>query len=127
MLPMLYNGQIIDTPEYIVQLAREQRLKLTQSEQLLWLRLRNKQLHGYRFRCQHPIYRYILDFYCHKAMVAIEIDGDIHQYQKSYDKYRDDFLASIGIITLRFSDKEVLNNTDNVISQIGEILLKQQN
>jgi len=126
MLPMLYNGQIIDTPEYVVYLAREQRLKLTQSEKLLWSRLRNKQLHGYRFRCQHPIYRYILDFYCHKAMIAIEIDGGIHQHQKSYDKYRDDFLASIGIITLRFSDKEVLNNTDNVIDQIGEKLLKQQ-
>jgi very-short-patch-repair endonuclease len=47
MLPMLYNGQIIDTPEYVVYLAREQRLKLTQSEQLLWSRLKNKQLHGY--------------------------------------------------------------------------------
>ena len=123
---MLYNGQIIDTPEYVIDLAREQRLKLTQSELLLWSRLRNKQLHGYKFRCQHPIYRYILDFYCHKAMVAVEIDGGIHQHQKSYDKYRDEFLAGIGIITLRFSDKEVLNNTDNVIAQISEKLLNQQ-
>ena len=123
---MLYNGQIIDTPEYVKDLAREQRLKLTQSEQLLWSGLRNKQLHGYRFRCQHPIHRYILDFYCHKAMLAIEIDGDIHKYQKSYDNYRDDFIASIGITTLRFSDKEVLNEIDDVIDQIGCILLKQQ-
>ena len=123
---MLYNGQIIDTPEYVKDLAREQRLKLTQSEQLLWLRLRNKQLHGYRFRSQHPLYRYILDFYCHEKRLAIEIDGDIHKYQESYDNYRDNFIASIGIITLRFSDKEVLNDIDDVIDQIGCILLKQQ-
>jgi len=72
------------------------------------------------------LYRYILDFYCHKAMLAVEIDGDVHKYRKSYDNYRDDFIASIGVTTLRFSDKEVLNNIDNVIDQIGYILLKQQ-
>jgi very-short-patch-repair endonuclease len=88
LLIMIYNGQKIDTPKYVIELAREQRIKLTLSEQLIWSKLRNKQLHGYRFRCQHPIYRYILDFYCHEALLAIEIDGDIHKYQKEYDNYR---------------------------------------
>ena len=112
---MIYNGQIIDTPKYVFELARGQRIKLTQSEQVLWQRLKDKQLYGYRFRCQHPVHRYILDFYCHKEMLAIEIDGDIHKSRKDYDDYRDFFLASIGITTLRFSVSEVLNNTDNVI------------
>ena len=58
-------------------------------------------------------------------MLAIEIDGDIHKYQKYYDNYRDDFIASIGITTLRFSGKDVLKDIDNVIDQIGYILKQQ--
>jgi len=123
---MIYNGQKINTPKYVIELARAQRIKLTQSEQLIWSKLRNKQLHGYRFRCQHPIYRYIFDFYCHEALLAIEIDGDIHKYQEEYDNYRDDFIASIGITTLRFSADEVINSIDNVLEQIAYILLRQR-
>jgi len=122
---MLYSGQKINTPGYVIELAREQRINLTESEQLLWLKLRNKQLHGFRFRCQHPIYRYILDFYCHKARLAIEIDGAIHKYQTGYDNYRDEFIKSIGITTMRFSTDEVIDNIENVINQIGDVLLKR--
>ena len=122
---MLYSGHIFHTPEYVIDTAREQKLKLTQSEQLLWSKLSDKQLHGFRFRCQHAVYRYILDFYCHRAMLAVEIDGDIHKYSKEYDNYRDDFIASIGITTLRFSAEEVLKNIDCVIDQINNILLKR--
>ena len=121
---MLFNGQKIDTPKYVIKLAREQRDSLTRSEQLMWSRLSNRQLHGFRFRCQHPVCRYILDFYCHRAMLAIEIDGDIHKYRKEYDNYRDEFLSGIGITTLRFSADEVMNNIENVIERIGSILLK---
>jgi very-short-patch-repair endonuclease len=122
---MIYNGQLIYSPEYIIGLAREQRRNLTETEQIMWEELRNKQLHGFRFRCQHPIYRYISDFYCHKAMVAIEIDGDIHKIRHDYDMYRDQVLENIGIITLRFSNKEVLSNMDRVITKIEKVLLKQ--
>ncbi len=122
---MLYNGQKVDTPKYVVDLAREQRDSLTQSEQLMWSRLSNRQLHGFRFRCQHPVYRYILDFYCHSAMLAIEIDGDIHKCRKEYDNYRDEFLSGIGVTTLRFSADEVMNTIEDVIERICSILLKQ--
>jgi len=122
---MLYSGQKINTPKYVIELAREQRKNLTETEQLMWSKLRNKQLHGYRFRCQHPIYRYILDFYCHKAMLAIEIDGDIHNFRKEYDNYRDEFVEYIGITTLRFSSHEVFNNIEYVVNQIEDVLLKQ--
>jgi very-short-patch-repair endonuclease len=121
---MLYNGQKIKTPKYVIELAREQRIHLTDSEQLVWSKLRNKQVHGFRFRCQHPVYRYIIDFYCHKAMLAVEIDGDVHKYRKEYDNYRDEFLNSIGITTLRFPSNEVFRNIEYVVNQIKVILLK---
>ena len=58
-------------------------------------------------------------------MLAIEIDGDIHDYRKEYDDYRDEFIESIGITTLRISSKEVFNNIENVINEIEDALLKQ--
>ena len=121
---MLYRKQKIDTPKYVIELAREQRRNLTESEELLWLKLRNKQLHGKRFRCQHPVYRYILDFYCHEAMLAVEIDGDIHKYRKEYDNYRDEFMKNIGITTIRFSANEVINTIESVVFKIENELLK---
>jgi len=120
---MVYNGKNIDTPQYVIELAREQRINLTDSEKIIWLKLRNKQICGFRFRCQHPIYRYILDFYCHEARLAVEIDGDIHKCRKEYDNYRDEFIKNIGITTLRFTDKEVFNNIQNVLNTIKNALL----
>jgi very-short-patch-repair endonuclease len=122
---MLYNGQRIETPKYVIELARAQRIKLTESEQIMWSKLYNKQVNGYRFRCQHPVHRYILDFYCHKAMLAIEIDGDVHKSRKEYDAYRDRFMESVGIRTLRFSANEVFCDIDTIINQIKNVLLKQ--
>ena|SRR6056297_674645 len=115
---MLYNGQKIDTPKYVIDLARDLRQNLTQSEKLIWEMIRNKQLDGYRFRCQHPIYRYVLDFYCHEAMLAVEIDGDVHKKREDYDGYRDEFLKSIGITTFRFSTEEVMSNINFVLNNI---------
>ena len=119
---MLYNKQKIITPKYIIDLARKQRQNLTPSEKIIWSQLRNKQLENFRFRCQHPIYRYILDFYCHEVMLAIEIDGDVHKNRKEYDEYRDEFLKSIGITTLRFSVKDLFSKSDYVINQIENVL-----
>lgn len=122
---MLYDGKKIITPKYVIELAREQRRNLTDTELLIWSKLKNKQLHGFRFRCQHPLYRYILDFFCHKAMLAIEIDGGIHKCRREYDKYRDEFIESIGVTTMRFSTNEVLNNVEDVIDRIGNALVKR--
>ena len=119
---MLYNGKIIYTPQYIFELARQLRQDLTESEKMLWEKLRNKQLGGYRFRCQHPVYRYILDFYCHETILAVEIDGNVHKERKAYDKYRDDLLKSIGIITLRVTTEEVLSDIELVLNNILSML-----
>jgi very-short-patch-repair endonuclease len=72
----------ITTPDYIIQLARDLRNNLTPGERVLWDRLKGKQVAGYKFRCQHPIYRYILDFYCDEKLLAVELDGDIHKERK---------------------------------------------
>jgi len=122
---MLYNGIKVNTPKYVIELARQNRQNrqnLTVSEQTIWSQLRNKQLNDYKFRCQHPIYRYILDFYCHKAYLAIEIDGNIHKERVDYDSYRDKFLEDIGITTLRFSVEEVMSKNSSVINKILTVL-----
>lgn len=98
---------------------------MTDTEKKLWSVLRMKLINGYKFRCQHPIYRYILDFYCHEKRLAIEIDGKIHNSQKEYDRYRDEFLKSLEIETLRIKDVDVLNNIDAVIETIKFELLRK--
>jgi very-short-patch-repair endonuclease len=84
----------------------------------MWTRLKNKQVAGFKFRCQHPIYRYILDFYCHEKLLAIEIDGDIHKERKDYDAYRDEFMKSLGIRTLRYNNSEIITDVDSIICRI---------
>lgn len=115
-------NQSIKTPAYIVELAKDLRNHMTESEQKLWSVLRMKQIDGYKFRCQHPLYLYILDFYCHEKRLAIEIDGKIHNSQKEYDRYRDEYLKSIEIRTLRIKDEDVLNNIEIVKENIKVLL-----
>ena len=83
-------------PKYVVKLAQELRLKLTPAEEMLWSRIGNKQLDGLRFRSQHPIGRYIADYYCHELKLVVEVDGDIHDGRQEYDENRDAFLAADG-------------------------------
>lgn len=115
---VLYSNQRIITPVYIVELARDLRNNMTGSEIKLWSVLRMKQIDGYKFRCQHPVYRYILDFYCHEKQLAIEIDGEIHNTQQEYDRYRDEFLRSLEIETLRIKNEDVLYDIVNVAEMI---------
>lgn len=95
---------------------------MTPSERILWEELKMKKVGGFKFRNQHPIYRYILDFYCHEKKLAIEIDGDIHKSRLDYDQYRDNYLESIGIITLRFRNEEVVNDVEYVLAEIKKYL-----
>jgi len=77
----------IRSPKYIIELAKKFRKNLTPTEKILWNELQNKRLNGYKFRRQHPIFRYILDFYCHKCLLSVEIDGDVHKIRMDYDEY----------------------------------------
>jgi len=119
---MMYKGTVVRTPLHVVAIARQLRLNLTASEKVLWAELKKSQLGGYRFRCQHPVYRYVLDFYCHSAMLAVEIDGDVHKERKDYDAFRDELLQSIGIKTIRFSVQDVMTSLNKVIHVIREEL-----
>jgi very-short-patch-repair endonuclease len=90
----------------------------------LWNRLRNKQLDGHKFRRQHSIGGYIIDFYCPKRKLALEIDGDSHYFEKAKkcDIQRTKFLTSVSVQVIRFTNKEVMDNIDRVLVEIRRVL-----
>jgi very-short-patch-repair endonuclease len=98
--------------------ARMLRKNLTLHEDLLWKRLKQKQIGKVRFRRQHPISFFIADFYCHQARLVIEIDGEIHNYQSEYDDGRSAEMEKYHIKVIRFTNKEIENNIDGVIKII---------
>jgi len=96
----------------------------TEAEKKLWQRLYKSQLHGFRFKRQHPIGYNIADFYCHKAKLVIEIDGNSHnaREQKLHDKIRTDEFEAIGLNVIRFTNEEVLMHMDEVVKRIVSCL-----
>jgi very-short-patch-repair endonuclease len=106
------------------QRVRELRQEATGAEQLLWRLLRNRQMMGYKFRRQHPVAGYIVDFYCHAAKLAIEVDGGQHagQEQAARDRQRTEILEAEGLRVIRFWNYEVLEETEAVMGVIAEAL-----
>ena len=106
------------------QFSRELRRGMTDAERLLWSRIRGKQLKGCQFYRQKIVGNYIADFYCAKANVVIEVDGGQHYSAEGNmkDRERDDFMVSIGLKILRFSDREVFENLNGVMETIWESL-----
>jgi len=96
------------------------RRNITLAEKIIWLNIRRKQIEGERFLRQFSIKHYVLDFYCPKLRLALEIDGETHltEEELEYDKQRQDYLESLGIIFLRFKNEEVFNKADVVIEKI---------
>jgi very-short-patch-repair endonuclease len=94
-------------------LARKNRENSTEAEFLMWQYLRNKKL-GFKFTRQKPIDKFILDFYCSKLLLAIEIDGSSHLGKQEQDEERDRFLSLLNIKTLRFSNEEIVNDFEIV-------------
>lgn len=105
------------------QFAHYLRENMTISEKLLWDQLRKNQL-GLKIRRQHPLGDYIADFYCHKAKLVIEIDGNYHNKndQKEYDHQRDRYLREFDIEVIRFKEEQVMNNIESVIKKIKELI-----
>jgi very-short-patch-repair endonuclease len=106
----------------IFKKAYDLRNNMIEAEELLWEELRNRNLFKERFKKQHPVDIFILDFYCHKYKLAIEIDGDIHLEKdiQEYDDGRTHDLEKLGIKVLRFTNKEVKEQRDKVIFKILE-------
>ena len=96
----------------------------TNAELLLWKVIRNRQLRGFKFRRQHTICHFIVDFYCHEGKLIIELDGDIHEVSevKEYDAKREAILKELELKILRFTNEDVFSNLDKVIKTIEECL-----
>jgi very-short-patch-repair endonuclease len=104
--------------------SRELRSNMTDAERDLWARLRRKQLNGYQFYRQRIIGNYIVDFYCPRAGLVIEVDGAQHYSEEMLeaDRRRDDYLRGNALTVMRFSNLEVRQNLDGVVERVLERL-----
>jgi very-short-patch-repair endonuclease len=104
----------------ILARARELRQPQTPAETKLWACLRNRQLGDFKFRRQHPIDRFIVDFYCAACRLVIEVDGDSHAEQVEYDQARTEWLNDRGYRVIRFTNRDVFQQLDAVLEAILE-------
>ena len=108
------------------QKARLLRKNQTDVEKILWQKLRNRGLHGYKFRRQVPVGPYVTDFLCESKQLIVEVDGGQHAENREYDQYRDDFLRTNGYEVMRFWNNEVMGNMDGVLEAIKQVLEKTE-
>ena len=97
--------------------AKMLRNNMTLTEKQLWCRINKNQL-GVRFKAQHPIDIFIVDFYCHKCRLVIEVDGQYHNYLKEEDSNRTNELESFGLQVIRFTNEDILFKIESVIEKI---------
>lgn len=104
--------------------AIEMRNNMTKAEIILWSRLRMRQVDGWKFRRQQPIFNYIVDFYCHELKLIIEVDGEIHTLpgQKKSDLKRDKLLSINGFNIVRFYNHEIETNLDASVIKIKSVI-----
>ena len=105
--------------------ANRLRKNMTEAEKTLWQALRNRQLLNVKFRRQHPIAKYVTDFYCRECNLVIELDGGYHNdpQQQENDEIRSTELQEMGLHTIRFKNEEVMENLPDVLEKIKEALL----
>lgn len=108
----------------VKQNAGNNRQNNTPAEAALWEAIRLKKLDGFKFRNQHAIGAYVVDFYCHEAKLAIEVDGEYHlePNQKEYDEERTLRIEASGVKIIRFTNQEVLTNLEAVLVKIRACL-----
>jgi len=105
-----------------LQRAKELRRDMTPAEKLLWNEVRANKL-GVHFRRQQVIQGFIVDFYCHKSALVVEVDGDIHDLQHEEDLRREKILSEMGLRIIRFKNDEVLMNLSAVVEKIRKQIL----
>ena len=108
------------TTKAIQERARELRREQTPSERKLWSHLRLKQLGGFKFRRQHAMGSYIVDFYCPARSLVVEIDGESHADREAYDAERTTWLEEQGLRVIRFTNREVHFEIEVVLEEILE-------
>jgi ATP-dependent DNA helicase RecG len=106
--------------------ARELRKNMTEAELLLWEKLRRKSLYGIKFRRQQVIEGFIVDFYCERAKLVIEVDGGIHNTleQKETDEHRKTVFYARGLKEVRFTNEQVIMSMNTVLDEIALALKK---
>jgi very-short-patch-repair endonuclease len=121
IMGQLYNKKSLN------QKRRQLRNNKTDAEKYLWYELKGRQLADRKFRRQHSVGNYILDFYCTEEKLAIELDGEHHyeEEQMAYDLERTKYLQSLGINVLRFKNGDVLFDRDKVVKEIENFIRKQ--
>jgi very-short-patch-repair endonuclease len=110
----------IRTTANIQQRAKELRKEATPAEKILWERLRDRRLGGFKFRRQAPMGNVIADFYCAECKLIAEIDGDIHDFQVEEDALRTKQIESFGYRVIRFRNEKVLSDIESVLIKILE-------
>ena len=115
---MIYNYN-----KKLVPLAQTLRKNMTKEEKHLWYDFLKK--HPVQFKRQVTCGQYILDFYCPKAKLAIELDGEYHRAIERSDKTRDEYLNSLGILVIRYKNKEIWENFLEIRDQIGYMVKKR--
>ena len=103
-----------------IPIRRELRQNQTETEKIMWEKLRDRRFLNLKFRRQYGIGNYIADFYCPSLKLVIELDGSQHFTEEGleYDKIREDFMKSLGIKTLRFNNNDVWNNIEGILEEI---------
>lgn len=107
-----------------LQRAKELRREMTPAEKILWEELRANKL-GVHFRRQQVIQGFIVDFYCHKTGLVIEVDGDIHDLQKEDDERREKVLREMRLMAVRFKNDDVMRNPSAVVEKIKAAVSEQ--
>ena len=108
--------------------ARLLRANMTEAEKILWDKLKNRNVFKARFRRQHPVGIFIVDFYCHEYKLAIEIDGEIHLNKEviEYDDGRSHDIEKFGIKILRYTNNEVFTDLKTIIEQILQTITSSE-
>ena len=114
------NDMHYGSSSFTFQKAEELRKRMTKAELVLWEELRGKRFMGLKFRRQHPIGRFIVDFYCHKHKLIIELDGSIHDLPEvaENDKNREEEIRDLGLNIIRFTNNQVIEKTPIVLNEL---------
>lgn len=113
-------------PEKLIERSRNHRREATWPEKILWSHVRAKKLGGLKFRRQHPVLGHIADFACPSAKVAIELDGASHDCARlALDLRKEEVLKENGWLVVRFSNRDVTNHLESVLTHIQDICAKR--
>ena len=117
----------MEAPLKTRQQARHLRKTMTRPEVVLWINLKGRGLDGFKFRRQHPLGPYILDFYCCAEKLCVEVDGEGHSFgnRPQKDQFRDAWLQSVGVRTLRISAATILDDADVALRTILAAIRKE--